>query len=212
MKPWRPVMKVKWPRVRRAILEVTRPFLRLLGKAHVPPHYRSISKYEADAVINVIKRGDVLLSHRKRETTNFLIPGYWKHAAMYAGQGRVIEAIGKGVIETSIEEFCMTKDSVAVLRSKFSGVDVATLAVKYARDLRGLPYDYLVEHDHSRAVNIAFYCSEVIWWSYDQACLKIGLTSPFEPRMTMGVPTITPQDFENATKLWDEVLMVRGEQ
>lgn len=201
-------MKVKWPLVRRTVLELTRPVLIALGRLHMPPHYRTIEAEAVNRLMMDIKPGDVLLSRRNRETTNFLIPGHWKHAAMYIGEGRVIEAVGRGVVESSLLEFCTTKDSVVCLRSTFCSTADAELAVVYAKKLRGMPYDYLVEHDQSMTVNLAFYCSEVIWWSYDRVYHASGEKSPFEPRVTLGVPTITPQDFRNAKNKWSEVLLI----
>lgn len=204
-------MELKWPKIRRAVLEISKPILHLIGKAHTPPHYRSLTSYEVEALAKVIEPGDVLLSRRNNETTNPLIPGFWKHAAMFTDKGRVVEAVGRGVIDNSLDEFCRTKDAVICLRATFANADDAKLAVGFAKSLRGAPYDYLVEHDQSRAVNNAFYCSEVVWWSYDQVFLGQGKVSPFEVRETMGVPTVAPQDFRNATKLWKTVLMIRGD-
>lgn len=204
-------MEVKWPLVRRAVLEVTRPALKLVGHFHTPPHYRSITSHEVDEVAKTILPGDVLLSHRDNELTNPVIPGYWKHAAMFIGDGKIIEATGKGVNEDTLQEFLETKDGAVVLRATFATVDEAKLAVGFAKTLKGLPYDYLVEHDFSRAINKAFYCSEIPWWSYEQVFAAGGHSSPFTPRATMGVPTIAPQDYRNATKLWRQVMLVRGE-
>lgn len=204
-------MEVKWAFARRAILEATRPILRLIGRAHVPPHYRSITKFEAGELAKTIRVGDVLLSHRNHEITNPVIPGYWKHAGVYVGDGMVIEAVGAGVSQTPLEEFCTTKDGIVCLRSKFATEIQCQLAAGFVKSLQGLPYDYLVEHDSSRAVNKAFYCSEIPWWSFEQVFEASGFSSPFTPHITMGVPTITPMDYRLATSLWMQVLLIRGE-
>lgn len=196
--------------IRRGLLEVATPFLKVTGMAHVPPHYRSVTAVQVAVALGVILPGDVLVSHRNHELTNPLIPGYWKHAAVYIGDGRIVEAIGRGVLESSFKEFCTTKDDVLILRSKFCGQEEAGLASGFARSLLGKPYDYLVEHDQSRGVNKAFYCSEVVWWSFDQVMLAEGKVSPFTPRKTLGVPTITPQDYPNATDKWGEVTRLKG--
>lgn len=197
--------------LRRMALEISKPFLQVAGKFHTPPHYRSITSHEVDQLARVIQPGDVLLTHRDREITNPLIPGYWKHAAMFIDKGRIVEAIGKGVIDNSFDEFCRTKDAVVCLRPTFATAEEMLLAVGFAKSLRGLPYDYLVEHEFSRAVNLAFYCSEVPWWSYEQVFIAAGKANPFEPRSTLGVPTIAPQDYRNAKKLWKTVLLIRGD-
>lgn len=204
-------MDVNWPRVRRTIMEIARPLARTAGRIHTPPHYRAITKLETYELAKLIEPGDVLLSHRNREVTNLLIPGYWKHCAMYTGEGRIVEAMGRGVVDSSLEEFCMTKDGVLCLRATFASPREAGLTVSFAKSLRGKPYDYLIEHEFSRAINEAFYCSEIPWWCYEQVFIAQGKSSPFEPRETLGVPTIAPQDYRNAHKLWNEVLRLRGE-
>lgn len=196
--------------VRRGALEVATPFLKVAGMAHVPPHYRSVTAVQYAVALGHLRPGDVLVSHRNREPTNLLIPGYWKHAAIYVGDGRIVEAIGRGVLESSLKEFCTTKDDVLILRARFATQEEAALSCAFAKSLLGKPYDYLVEHDQSRAVNKAFYCSEIVWWSYDQVLIAEGKPSPFTPRKTLGVPTITPQDYPNATDKWSEVARLKG--
>ena len=205
-------MQVKWPVMRRLMLKAATPILRGAGIMHMPPHYRSIGWNDVVTVLGAMMPGDVLLSRRDHEITNPLIPGYWKHAAIYEGSERVIEAIGRGVIDTSIKEFCTTKDDVLVLRARFANAVEAALAVEEAKALRGAKYDYLVEHDLDRTVNNAFYCSEVIWWSYDRVLAASGRESPFKPRITLGVPAVTPQDYAEAKDKWSIVARIRVEK
>jgi uncharacterized protein YycO len=201
------------PAVRRLLLEAATPALRAMS-FHTPPHYRYLSKSSRTrTLMNMMRPGDALVSRRNHELTNLIIPGFWKHAAKYVGNGRVVEAIGRGVIETSLEEFMTTKDAVCVRRGRWSEV-LAIHSAEEALKMRGRKYDYLVEPNGSdwggRRVNDAFYCSEVVWASDQAAHAWAGLVSPFEPRLTMGVMTITPTDIALADRCYETIGEICG--
>lgn len=200
------------PMIRRAALETMTPLLKAAGAAHMPPRYRGIKPYVAERLSKKLLPGDSMLSHRKREPTNLVIPGFWKHAAIYVGNGRVVEAVGKGVIETSIEEFLTTKDAVMFRRPKFLTREQLARAADHAKKLRGRPYDYLIEPAGLvlKGAKDAFYCSEVVWHSLDEACNDFDILSPFEPRLTFGVPTVTPLDISLADRLFETTEELRA--
>lgn len=186
--------------VRRKLLEVGFPILKWTGKLGLPR--RRISEHFFFAAQKVMTPGMVCLTRKDFEASNVLQGGFWKHAAIYVGNDsrgipRIIEAIGKGVCKTGILDFFFSEDYVLILKPKFADSTDMERAAALACTLEGQPYDY-----QFKPANKAWYCSEVVWWSYGQ----VVKDSPFVPRVTLGVATVTPQDFENAKDKWETVL------
>lgn len=186
--------------VRRKLLEVGFPVLHALGKIGLPK--RRISQHFFFTAQKLLVPGMICLTRRDYEASNFLQSAFWKHAAMFVGNDKrgipvMIEAVGKGVVQTGILDFMFSQDHVKILKPKFANTDQMLNAAGEARSLEGQPYDY-----QFKPANKAWYCSEVIWWSYNM----VVLDSPFTPRVSLGVETVTPQDFENAKEKWETVL------
>lgn len=198
-------MELPWPSLRRWTLKTLLPLTKIINKIHVP-ETRDVTINQAMEATRLVLPGDVLTVYAAGYATNLIIPGRYKHVAMYVGDVNgnktVIEALGDGVRFTPLVKFLTAKDLVLIVRAKFCDATMAEQAVVYAKTLAGMPYDYLIEYSADSRVNKAFYCSEIPWWSYSRAMVAAGQKSPFEPRMTMGVPTVTPQDYANATDKW----------
>lgn len=167
----------------------------LVGKIHLAPKQRCIKANDVNYLAEVLLPGDVLLSFSLGELTNRFIEGEFKHCAIYAGSTRIIEAVGSGVRGESLEDFCASKDSIAVVRSKFCTAAVSKRAVDFAESQIGKPYDYEFEPNES-----SFYCAELIAKAYDVA--TDGQT-PFKYREVLGVSTVLPIDFKLAVKKFD---------
>lgn len=86
------------------------------------------------------------------------------------GKVRVIEAIGAGVVETSLDDFLNRSangdGTSRVLVGRIEGPQARLIpgAIRAARSFRGLPYDSVYEIDNS-----SFYCSELIYEAFRQA-------------------------------------------
>jgi uncharacterized protein YycO len=177
---------------RRVLIRLLLPITRLLGHVRIAPKNRDVKRRDVERLIAELRLGDIILTYSEGELTNLLIEGEYKHCAIYAGSERVIEAIGQGVVVTDIDDFCATKDKIAVCRANFCTDKELISAVRYARDRRGSPYDYFFEPNEK-----AFYCAELISRSFDYA--KAGM-SPFYRRDVWGIETVLPIDFKLATK------------
>lgn len=169
-----------------------------MGKIHIAPHARKILSHDVIAIEDALLPGDGILTFSDGELTNYFIEGEYKHCAMYLGTGQVIEAIGKGVTLTDLDDFCASKDKICVVRPKFCTFDERLKAVKYALTQVGTAYDYEFNPNLD-----SFYCAEL----YTQALqMATSFTSPFFPREVLGVMTVLPVDFKLATKKFEVVI------
>lgn len=171
-------------------LEPVQRFMQTLGN----PEPKISHKFVED-VLNTIKVGDVLLSRENWRLTNPFVPGFWGHAAIYFGSFKVIEAIGKGVVEENLFRWLYQKDSVAILRPRTLSQDELELAARIAFAQKGLPYDYQFKPSAE-----SFYCSELVTFAYGAAT---GNKFEFYPRETLGVKTVLPQDFWDAKRQFE---------
>jgi len=192
--------------IRRAILKTLYPVLSYLGKIGIPD--RRVSERFVFLAGKVLRPGHVLLTRKDWEASNVLTSDYWKHAAIYLGPDEnsvptIIESVGRGVVAVGLAKFLLTKDDVLVLKPRFADPITMRMAANEAKKLLGQPYDYQFE-----PTNRAWYCSEIIWWVY----CKVVPHNPFTPRETLGVETVTPQDFANAKEKWEVILASKDYQ
>lgn len=170
-------------RFRNALLRASIPLQRLMQKIGKPEPLINDQQYlEFKAKL---EDGDVLLSRENWRLTSLFIPGFWCHAAFYM-DGFVYEAVGKGVQKVLIERWILSKDHIALLKPNFYTNKQSMY--KFLEAQVGLQYDYEFGGDQK-----AWYCSELCY-----ATLQVGNPEmPIQLRETLGVETVTPQDFEN---------------
>jgi hypothetical protein len=193
-------------KVRLMLLNALIPMTKAAGKLHAPFTHKKVTGYHYYHLKPQLKPGHVLVARKDGELTNLLIPGEFTHAAMYIGESvvriddrdtvvpMVIEAIGDGVVLCDLHTFLMTKDRVGVLQPRFTDEVGMSKAADWAVSKLGMPYDYLFDPGHN-----AFYCAELAYEAYEQSSPN-GI--PFTRWETLGIPTVTPQDFVNATEHW----------
>jgi hypothetical protein len=157
--------------------------------------------------------GDVLIVRKEYALTNYFLPGYWPHAALYlgtasqwnclgiseeksvrprltritqlAGQdtGLVLEAMKDGVHLRTLES-PFGSDSVVILRPRLPPSDIARgIARVFAHE--GKPYDF--DFDFRRSDRLV--CTEVVYRAYDGLS---GLCFPLTRRA--GRPTLAGRD------------------
>lgn len=201
---------------RHALLIAASPVTPLLGKIQLPVTERAIHVRDC-AEMAKLKPGTVLLSRKQYQLTNFFIHGDWKHASIYCGMKAdlpwVVEAVWPRVRCNPLEHWgCGVKDDphsgedyVLALEPLFADDAIMQLACDYAWTILGAPYDTVFEFKEARALNRAFYCSEVVWWCYEQAMKSRGLASPFTPLRVCGTETVQPSDFALAKDHWRQV-------
>jgi len=169
----------------------------------LPPHI-------GDAVRQLLAPGDVLITRTEHAVTNYFLPGYWPHAALFLGDaesldrlgvalhehlpggaavlgddaesesGRVLEALKDGVMIRSLRS-PLGCDAVTVVRPKLADRDVAR-ALRRGLTHAGKPYDF--DFDFTRSDRLV--CTEVVYRAYDGlAGIQFQLTRR-AGRMTFG--------------------------
>jgi len=173
------------------LLEAALPITKMISKVGVT---RRIDDVQYLLLKKDIMPGDVFVTSKRFELSSIFIPGEFSHVALYLGEDILIEAVAKGVAYTSLPYFCFSKDRIAVMRPLFiTGQDrVKIESKKYI----GIPYDFYFE----KTVE-AFYCSELVY-----TILKhFNGFEQFTLRKTLGVETVTPDDFFRAKKYFSLV-------
>ncbi len=160
---------------------------RYLKKGHQPGMPESV----CGQVSGLLQPGDVLAVRKEYAVTNYFLPGYWPHVALYLGDAaqmrgsglaelehvqqlwseltpggdestpRVLESKKDGVLIRSLES-PYASDSIIVLRPK---LELAEIAEALSRGLThtGKAYDF--GFDFSRADRLV--CTEVVYRSFD---------------------------------------------
>lgn len=166
-----------------ACLMVTDRFTRL---GHQPALPDSV----ADELRSLLRPGDVIVNRKEFALTNYFLPGYWPHAALYLGgssdlerlglrehrefkprwqrlleldqhePGRVLEAMRDGVWLRSLG-IPFRADAIAVVRPMLSPEDIAQAIGRGMRH-EGKAYDF--DFDFSRSDRLV--CTEVVYRSY----------------------------------------------
>jgi cell wall-associated NlpC family hydrolase len=118
------------------------------------------------------------------------------HAALYAGNGWVIEAIGEGVVRRTLD-VALADDALAVAyRSPAMAPEIAALIVEYAAAQLGKPYSIagaVLSADKEDCLTVAvfgpkpasFFCSQLVFEAYRQGGL---------PLTTLPSQCVTPAD------------------
>lgn len=162
--------------------------------AHVytrPGHVPTLPGSVRSALGGVLQPGDVLVTRKEYAVTNYFLPGYFPHAALYLGDAqalsrlgiwehehvrsrwerlsappsvereRVLEAMADGVWVRPLGG-PMRCDALAVLRPRISTADIAQALVRGLFH-EGKAYDF--DFDFTRSDRLV--CTEVVYRSYE---------------------------------------------
>lgn len=151
-----------------------------------PRHVSQMPAAIVDQLLGMLQPGDVFVTRKECAFTNYFLPGYWPHAALYIGDQQVIESLKDGVRERPIHS-PLGNDAVAVIRPQLD-VDTIRQALLRARTHLGKPYDF--DFDFTRADRMV--CTEVVYRSYE------GLGSiRFQLTRRAGRQTLAAEDLLN---------------
>lgn len=154
-------------------------------------HHPALPPPVDEQVRSQLAPGDVLITRKEFALTNYFLPGFWPHAALYVGQemelqeskladdfmylswlptfrdcgppgeGRVLEALKDGVRLRGVST-PLTCDAVALLRPKLTRSDIDD-ALARGFHFVGRPYDF--DFDFSRSDRMV--CTEVVYRSFE---------------------------------------------
>lgn len=107
-----------------------------------------------------IEPGDIVLGANPGNSW-----GHWTHAALYVGDGRVIDTLLRnGVHQQPVERFALAYQRAGVLKVNLPR-EVKQRAVAEALALQGRPFSMLAGRTSSRW----FYCTKIVWYAYWRA-------------------------------------------
>ncbi len=178
-----------------------------------PDHQPRLRTDSADQLRKMLHPGDVLVTRKEHALTNYFLPGFWPHAALYIGSHTDLEKLGLANHDELKPRWarlmeCDATEPRRVLEALKDGVQIRSLASPFACDAvlvlrpqlddmniakaisRGMfheskPYDF--DFDFTRSDRLV--CSEVIYRSYEQ----VGGID-FRLQRRAGRMTLSPED------------------
>jgi hypothetical protein len=185
-----------------AVLESSGRFASELRDRWTPPRVDDELLRELDAIL---QPGDVLITRHDHAVTNYFLPGYWPHAALYvgseadrhrlgvgldearaarwSGDRRTLEALKDGVLFRPLEE-TLAVDAVAVIRPQLGQEELAH-ALARAAEHEGKLYNF--DFDFFRSDRLV--CTEVVYRAFDDLG---SIRIPLHERS--GRPTLSAED------------------
>lgn len=176
----------------RALYGLQKVVSRLVSDVYTMPHHHPcLPDGVAADLRDVLRPGDVLITRKEHALTNYFLPGYWPHAALYLGGGddlvrlgiaehanlkprwlrllecdkleqrRVLEAMKDGVWIRSLSS-PFCSDAIAAVRPRLSESSIAE-AIGRGMFHEGKPYDF--DFDFTRSDRLV--CTEVVYRSYE---------------------------------------------
>jgi hypothetical protein len=152
----------------------------------MPGHVPMLPAEIAERIRELIRPGDVFVTRKDSAVTNYFLPGYWPHAALYIGDDQVIESLKDGVRQRTLDS-PFGNDAVTVLRPTLDDALIDRV-IDRARLHVGKPYDF--DFDFTRSDRIV--CTEVVYRSYE----GIGGTR-FQLSVRAGRQTLSAEDLLN---------------
>lgn len=180
------------------LYRIVKPVSKFIAKLEFPCFLPKLSDSHYNMVEASLIKGDVILTHKCGQVSNWFIPGEYDHIAWYLGEGLILEATTKGVVETKLKEMVLSKNKIACFRSIFATAAEMSEACEKGKALLGKEYDFAMNIDNDK-----WYCSELIYMKTKEVMESHGKEMPFELRERLGVKTIAPDDFKNAVEKWN---------
>jgi hypothetical protein len=183
---------LRWTLIERALYGLQKIACLMVSDVHTRHGHRpGLPPGVADELRGLLQPGDVLVTRKDHVMTNYFLPGYWPHAALFLGDSaamerlgihehpdvrprwprllamdaaeprRVLEALKDGVWIRSLSS-PFASDAIAALRPRLSQNDVAQ-AIARGMFHEGKSYDF--DFDFTRSDRLV--CTEVVYRSYE---------------------------------------------
>ena len=137
-----------------------------------------------------LQPGDVILTRTDGELTTFIIPGFWKHAAIYTGGDYIIDATRAGVHQRFLADLTMRTDHITILRVKDVTKEQQDLIVECSKTYIGKEYDFEMTIENTDKV----YCSELVYNAINHAFNKDKLKMEETAEIEIYSPQNTYED------------------
>ena len=121
-------------------------------------NFRDLEPY-----IPELKPGMVIVTRTNHLFSNLWIHGYWTHAGLVLPGNNLIEAVGGGVRESTLQKFFQKTDDFAIYEPTAACGSVAMAACEFAKKAVGLKYNFSFRRKPNR-----YYCSELIYLSFEE--------------------------------------------
>lgn len=191
--------------INKIIGNIIKNFLKLFTNLFIKNRVKLISYEEANIIMSSLEKGDVILTRTSNSYSNYIIPGYWKHAALYIGNGEIVEAVYPEVHKDSIVNLIMHTHNIVVLRFKDKNItDIIPSIVSEAISYVGKEYDQELNTGNDERL----YCSEVIYNSVNKA----SNFNYIESKYRWGYPTYSPDDIFNDRAKFDVIMSIVHEE
>jgi len=162
---------------------------RTLSSVRLPYTRKKLSYDVVVRMLAVLKVGDVIVTRTLGEASSVAIPKYWKHSAMYVGEGRIFHAVVPKAKFDYLANLILRTDFAAIVR--FGDDALGQRAVQHISDYEGVPYDTKMVLRKDRTV----FCSEAIFHALNKAAkAMLSIDEFLKPKRVLGYPTFTPND------------------
>lgn len=148
-----------------------------------------------DLDLDLLEVGDIILT--RGSDFDKLVPGRWTHATMYVGDGMIIESIEEGVVVRSAEKLLLSNET-GVFRVDVED-EVKEAAVDFAQEQIGKPFN--VFWFNKQVNGSSYYCSELVWASYQVNGVEIDANPGWSWTYANGVAPTEIADHPNTTKV-----------
>ena len=161
------------------------------GVQTLPFHQPSMPRQVGERLRSLLRPGDVMIVRKEYAVTNYFLPGFWPHAALYLGEIEAIQQLGLDQHEHVKERWCklvelnapddhrvlesmkdgvhirpiqspLESDAIVVIRPQLAPRDVVD-ALGRAMFHEGKPYDF--DFDFTRSECLV--CTEVVYRGYE---------------------------------------------
>lgn len=149
---------------------------------------------QIEDIRKTLKPGDIILSRTPSNQLYYILQkaafgSTYSHAAMYAGDNRIVDAYGK-VKSQGVEEFCSGQTAMTILRPSYGSDVERGKALDYLESQIGKPYDWRFDLSDDGG----HYCTEIILRALEASNPGFSVTG----RWILGKPVVVPDDFLNA--------------
>lgn len=183
---------LRWTLIERALYGLQKIACLMVSDVHTRRGHRpGLPPGVAEELRGLLQPGDVLVTRKEHVMTNYFLPGYWPHAALFLGDSaalerlgiqdhpelrprwarllaldpdeprRVLEALKDGVWIRSLNS-PFGSDAIVALRPRLAPNDVAQ-AIARGMFHEGKSYDF--DFDFTRSDRLV--CTEVVYRSYE---------------------------------------------